>query len=168
MWFLSKRANEECEAVRDALERATSREGREGIVALGTLLAQLPEQVSQHTLRCSACRTFADELFEVGGMFDGEEAGAQPGPYFLKRVMTAIAERELELERGSQTWAAVPRLAYRLSLLASVVLLIAATWVYQMPRVSTSDGMTAQQSSEGLVEFGPLQDDLLVSTAAGR
>ena len=165
MWFLTKRASKECEAVCDALESGAGREESDGVVALGTLLTRLPEPVRRHILRCTDCRTFADELLEVRGTFAREESGAQPGPYFLARVMTAIAEREVELERSTQTWAAVPRLAYRLSVLASLVLLIAGSWAYQMPRASTNDGMTAQQGTEGLVEFGPVQDDLLVSVA---
>jgi predicted anti-sigma-YlaC factor YlaD len=163
MWLLSKRVNKECEAVRDTLEHGAGKEEFEGVIALSTLLARLPERVRQHITRCSECRTFADEMLEVRGIFEGEERGAQPGPYFLARVMTAIADREMELERGAQTWAAVPRLAYRLSLLASLLLLIAGTWVYQMPSASIQDGMAARQWSEGLVEFGPVQDDLLVS-----
>ena len=165
MWFLSKGVNKECEAVRDSLERGTGGEEFDGVIALGPRLARLPERVRQHIARCSECRTFADELHEVRGVFAAEDVGPQPSPYFLARVMTAIADRERELESGAQTWAAVPRLAYRLSILASLVLLIAGTWLYQMPSASTKDGMTAQHWSEGLVEFGPVQDDLLVSVA---
>src|ERR1700739_1865303 len=101
MWLLTKRADKECESVRDALERGTDQQ--EG-VALGALLAHLPERSRKHVSQCSDCRTFADELLEVRGMFANEETGARPGPYFLARVMAAIADREVELESDAQTW----------------------------------------------------------------
>lgn len=168
MWPSKKRTNRECEDTRDALERSTNQQAAAGIVALGTLLALLPEQARKHVSECSDCRTFADELLEVGGMFEAEEAGVQPGPYFLARVMAAIADREVELEKSAQTWAAVPRLAYRFSVLASITLLIAGSWLYQRPVHSvTVAGVSTEQSSEGLVEGGgtAIQDDFVLNTA---
>lgn len=168
MWLLKKRTNRECEDARDALERSMGQQEATGIVALGTLLAMLPEQARKHVSECSDCRTFADELLEVSGMFETEAAGVRPGPYFLARVMAAIADREVELEKSAQTWAAVPRLAYRFSVLASITLLIAGSWLYQRPAHSvTVAGVSTEQSSEGLVEGGgtAIQDDFVLNTA---
>ena len=166
MWLFTRGRQNECESVRDVLERATSGENRED-VALGTLLARLPEGDRQHVGDCTDCRMFADELLEVRGMFGHEQTGAQPGPYFLSRVMAAISEREAELEGSTQTWAAVPRLASRLAVLASLTLLIAGSWLYQQPRHTTTvAGISAEQNSEGLVEgsSNALQDDMLLSS----
>jgi hypothetical protein len=168
MWLLTKRTGKQCEGVRDTLERGTERREARGIVALGTLLARLPERGRKHVSECGDCRTFSEELLEVRGMLESEENGARPGPFFLARVMAAIADREMELEKSAQTWAAVPRLAYRLSVLVSLTLLIAGSWLYQRPvhtvRVA---GVSAEQSSEGLVEGGgtTIQDDFLLNTA---
>jgi len=164
MMWLQKIFDKDCESVRDALERGTE----EGIAADGTLLALLPERARKHVSECSNCRTFANELLEVHGMFAGEETGARPGPYFLARVMAAIADREAELDKSAQTWAAVPRLAYRVSVLASLTLLIAASWLYQRPGHGvTVAGVSAEQSSEGLVEGSgtTIQDDFVLNTA---
>ena len=109
MWLLKKRIGKQCEGVRDALERTTEQREAGEIVALGALLARLPERGRKHASECSDCRTFAEELLEVHGMFESAENGARPGPYFLARVMAAIADREMELEKSAQTWAAVPR-----------------------------------------------------------
>jgi hypothetical protein len=168
MWLLTKRTGKQCEGVRDALERSTEQREAEGIVALETLLARLPERGRKHVTECSDCRTFAQELLEVRGMFESEENGARPGPYFLARVMAAIADREMELEKSAQTWAAVPRLAYRFSVLVSLTLLIAGSWLYQRPaHTVTVAGVSVEQSSEGLVEGGgtTMQDDFLLNTA---
>ena len=165
-WFGKTRS--ECGAVQDALERTTSQGAADQVVALGTLLAQLPESCRTHLNVCGDCRIFADELLDVRGMFVGEPAGPQPSPYFMARVMASIADREWQLaEKETQTWAAVPRLAYRFSVLASLLLLIAGSWLYQKPSQQANlSVMNSDQRQEGLVEGGsPMPDDALVNLA---
>src|SRR5256885_12763897 len=113
MWLLTKRSGKECEGVRDALERSTEQRKASGIVALETLLARLPERGRKHVSACSDCRTFAEELLEVRGMFESEETGARPGPYFLARVMAATRDRGMPIVKRAQSCAAGPRLGYR-------------------------------------------------------
>jgi len=165
MLRLTGRIHKDCESVRDALERSVHGGESDRVVALGTLLTQLSDSARNHVSCCEDCRIFADELLEVRGMFRGDIAGPQPGPYFMARVMASIADREVQLENNSRTWAAVPRLAYRLSVLASLTILIAGSWLYQRPqRPSTVASVSTEQLSEGLVEgSGVGQDDLLVS-----
>ena len=181
MWLLTRGYKRECADFHDAIERISSVKRSEDVmalnnvardsmapdtIALDTLLARLPEGVRKHVNHCGDCRSAARELLEVRAMFQREDSGAQPGPYFLARVMAAIADRELELEKSSQTWAAVPRLAYRLSVLASLTLLVAGGWLYQQPHHATIAGVTTAQSNEGLVDGGgTIQDDFLLSSA---
>jgi hypothetical protein len=167
MWF-SGGYKRECVEFHDALERISSLEEPETLdtVTLQAFLARFPEPARQHVSACSDCRSAADEWLQVRGMFQHQDAGAQPGPYFLARVMAAIADREAELEKSSQTWAAVPRLASRLSILASLILLAAGSWLYQQPRHATVASASATQSSEGLVEGSnsTIQDDFLLNS----
>lgn len=165
MWGLTNKARGECERVCDALEASASAVGCDGAGSFAGILSQLPADLQEHVRACEACRMFADELAEVRGMLAARKNRVEPGPFFLARVMASIAAKETEMERKAQTWAEVPRLASRLALLASLGLLIAATWVYQMPP-STVTGWSAQQWA-GLTDTGTPQDDLLVS-AAGR
>ena len=168
MWF-SGGYKKECAEFHDALEPISSIEESETLdtVTLNTLLARLPDPTRQHVNACSDCRSAADEWLQVRGMFQHLDSGAQPGPYFLARVMAAIADREAELEKSSQTWAAVPRLASRLSILASLTLLVAGSWLYQQPRHATVASASSAQSSEGLVEGSnsTIQDDFLLNPA---
>jgi hypothetical protein len=176
MWRLSREYQSGCAEFQEALEQVSSVEQSEGVVAvesvaqddvaLGAFLSRLPEHARQHARACGDCRTAAAELLQVRAMFQSADTGAQPGPYFLARVMAAIADREVELEKSSQTWAAVPRLAYRLSVLASITLLVAGSWLYQQPRRATVAGVSATQNSEGLVEgtSGTAQDDFLLNS----
>jgi hypothetical protein len=167
MWSwprLSKNSQSYCDQVCDSLERTISPEHCDDVAALDTVLSQLPEGMRKHVYSCETCRIFADDRIEVRGIFAAREAKvAQPGPFFLARVMAAIADRELQLDYAAQTWAAVPRLASRLTVLASLGVLVAASWVYQMPKTTTTAGITSPQASEGLVDVGATQDDLLVS-----
>jgi hypothetical protein len=181
MWLLRRGYKRECADFHDAIERISSVNRSEDVVALNnaardsmapdtialdTLLARLPEGVRKHVNHCGDCRSAARELLEVRAMLPREDTGTRPGPYFLARVMAAIADRELELEKSSQTWAAVPRLAYRLSVLASLTLLVAGGWLYQQPHHATVAGVTTAQSNEGLVDGGgTIQDDFLLSSA---
>lgn len=176
MWFSIRGNKRECEGVRDALERCTGeRETQEA--SLDNLLARLPENERRHVSQCNDCRTFATELLEVRGMLAEEDAGAQPfvtqpgaqpGPYFLARVMARIAEREATLERSAQIWAAVPRLAHWLTVLAALTLLIAGSWLYEQPKHNANVSvMSAEQSPEGLVEGSTttVPDDFLLNVA---
>jgi hypothetical protein len=181
MRLLTRGYKRECADFHDAIERISSVKRCEDVMALNNvaresmapdtiapdaLLARLPEGARKHVNHCGDCRSAARELLEVRAMFQREDTGAQPGPYFLARVMAAIADRELELEKSSQTWAAVPRLAYRLSVLASLTLLVAGSWLYQQPHHATVAGVTTAQSNEGLVDGGgTIQDDFLLSSA---
>jgi hypothetical protein len=167
MWMRRRGYQSECTAVHDALESISSVEQPESAIALGSLLAQLPQDAQEHIRHCGDCRDFAGEMVEVRGIFRGEATGAQPGPYFMARVMAAIADREAEQEKSAQTWAAVPRLAYRLSVLASLSLLLAASWLYQQPRHDTVAGVNTAHSGEGLVDGSgtAIQDDFLLNLA---
>ena len=169
MWILgaSRKSMSLCDEVCNALERTTRQGIDEAQMTFGGLLAQLAPAHREHVASCEACRTFAADLVEVRVMFADQGGKPEPGPYFLTRVMASIAEKETMLERKAQTWAAVPRLAYRLSLLASLSLLIAGSWLYQMPKPTTVAGVNSQQLSEGLVDTGSTQDDVLLS-AVGR
>ena len=100
MWLLTRRMDRDCESVRDALERSTDQAQAEESVALGTLLSPLAEGARKHITQCSDCRTFADELLKVRRMFESQDAGARPGPYFLARVMAAIHSRMIAAMRS--------------------------------------------------------------------
>lgn len=161
MWALNNKRKGECERACNALEASTGADERVGVASLGPLLSRLPAELREHVRDCEACRTFADELAEARAILATRGNRAEPGPFFLARVMASIAATEAEIESKAQTWAAVPRLAPRLAVLASLGLLIAATWVYQMPS-STVASSVAQQWA-GLTDAGAPQDDLLVS-----
>jgi hypothetical protein len=163
MWRLTKKIATECESTQDALERGPIRAADAGVMTLGAL----PESARAHLAACSDCQIFANELMEIRTVLQRDLGGPQPSPFFLARVMASIANREVELEKSKQTWAAVPRLAYRLSVLACLTLLIAGSWLYQPPAHKAAMGVSAEQSSEGLVEGGTttIQDDFLLNTA---
>jgi hypothetical protein len=163
MWWKNK-TNRECERVCETLEAGAELRARGETAASVTALAQLPHAMRQHALSCEACRAFAEELAEAREILSVMRSKAEPGPFFLARVMASIASREAELEKQAQTWAAVPRLASRLTLLASLGLLIAATWLYQMPAATNFPGWNSSQWA-GLVDSSATQDDLLVSPA---
>ena len=168
MWFLSRGFKSECAEFHDAVERVSNvDEAALKGVAVESLLAQLPERARQHANVCGDCRSAAGELLEVRRLFRHEDNGAEPGPYFLTRVMAAITDREAELEKSAQTWAAVPRLAYRLSVLASLSLLVAGGWLYQQPRHVSVAGLSIAQNNEGLVEgtSATTQDEFLLNSA---
>jgi len=167
MWLFSRGFKSECAEFHDALEHVSNvDEIALNGVAVQSLLAQLPERARQHANVCGDCRSAAGELLEVRSMFQHEDNGAEPGPYFLTRVMAAITDREAELEKASQTWAAVPRLAYRLSVLASLSLLVAGGWLYQQPRHVSVVGVSTAQNNEGLVEgSSATPDDFLLNPA---
>lgn len=176
MWMLNNRIAKNCDATREELERTTGRQAMQEFTSLDGLLEQLPQNERLHASGCAECQLFAKDILELKTILAAEresERGsglrrAQPGPYFMARVMAAIAAREAEEDKSAQTWAAVPRLAHRLTVLASLTLLIAGGWLYQRPaQPNTVAGISAEQNSEGLVDGSStaVQDDFLLNAA---
>jgi hypothetical protein len=60
--------------------------------------------------------------------------------------MAAIAAKESELRQSLDAWDAVPRLAARLTWLSALALLVASTWLHQLPKPTPVSG------NEGAVE----------------
>src|SRR5258708_38151209 len=158
MWFQSNKIANECEAVRDAMERTSGGDAVESEAARLAVLASLSDRLRNHLNACDDCGIFAEELLQAREILRGAPYGPQPGPFFLARVMASIAGRESELEAKTQTWAAVPRLAYRLSVLASLLLLIAGSWLYRSPAPQTTiAAVISEQFSQGFVQGRNIQ-----------
>jgi len=163
MWnWLNRNVTRDCYEYCELLERTANPDHAAKTNA--AVFSSIPAKLREHAASCESCRTFADDILQVRAIFAEAGNRTQPSPYFLARVMATIADREFQLQTAAQTWAAVPRLASRLTVLASLGLLIAASWVYEMPKTSKSSTIASSgQAAEGLVDAGSVQDDLLVS-----
>jgi hypothetical protein len=150
MWSLLRRNQNECSRLRDALETA----------------GELAPQLLAHLSDCADCRAAAEELQKSRALLRGLPSnGAQASPWFVARVMTAIAARESELRRSAETWTVVPRLAARLTWISALVLLLAGTWLYEMPR-SAQSRSSSDTTAESLFDPSPspaAQDDVLAT-----
>src|SRR5467141_3763974 len=140
MWnLLRMRKNRgECSRLRDALEN----------VADVTALSSVQQK---HLAACPACQAASADISMTRIVLrDVPARAASPGPWFAPRVMAAIAARESELRDSLEAWAAVPRLAARLTWISALALLLASTWLYQSPQASPN---VAQNSgSQSTVE----------------
>jgi len=129
MWNLLKaRMNEKkCSAVRDALENALD-------------ASELSAPQRAHVAACAECQTAAEDILAARGVLAELPRASEPGPWFAPRVMAAIAARESELRQTLEAWAAVPRLAARLTWLSALAILLASTWLYQLPKSTPNSG----------------------------
>jgi hypothetical protein len=160
MWDLlsMKKNQEECRRLGDALDADAE-------------TSALSSSQRKHLAACPDCQAAADDILMSRTILREVPArAALPGPWFAPRVMAAIAARESELRHSLEAWAAVPRLAARLTFASAVVLLLASTWLYERPRpVPTS---AANQSAvESLFDSAPYagpQDDALLAQEKGQ
>src|SRR6266403_2902196 len=122
MWNLLRvRKNHgECSRLRDALEN----------VADVTALSSVQQK---HLAACPACQAASADISMTRIVLRDVRA-ALPEPWFAPRVMAAIAARESELRQSLEAWAAVPRLAARLTWVSALALLLASTWLYESPK----------------------------------
>ncbi len=153
MWnLLGMRKNQgECSRLRDALEN-----GRD--------LTALSSAQQEHLAACDQCQSASADIATTRALFrDVPARAASPGPWFAPRVMAAIAARESELRESLETWAAVPRLAARLTWISGLALLLASTWLYESPRFTQNAG--SQATVESLFDSpqsSPPQDDVVL------
>jgi hypothetical protein len=156
MFSLLKRDRATCKSLRDSLEDAS------GADALS------PVQ-RKHLAQCPDCQSAADELSMSRILLKKiPSVTATPAPWFAPRVMAAIAARESELRQSLEAWAAVPRLAARLTWISALALLLASTWLYGLPKSTPKPG--GQASVDTLFDIQPsaAQDDLLLAQERGQ
>lgn len=152
-----KKNRKECDRVLDALEN-----GAEGVTALSA--AQ-----REHLAGCADCQDAVDAFSVSRSVLQELPARPEePGPWFAPRVMSAIAAREAELRQSLDAWAAVPRLAARLTWVSALALLLASTWLYESPKHAPAS------QSQGAIEslFDAAQpaapDDVVLTMESGH
>jgi hypothetical protein len=164
MWNVLNKRDEECEHLLDLLDDPSAAPARARSVA--ELLEALPAAQRTHVDVCQNCRDTVRDVFEAREMVRGVVPQAQePGPWFVTRVMAAIAAKEKELSEVTKTWLAVPRFASRLALASCALLLVASTWVFES-RSATSVKQPSVVPAESLFEApqpSANQDDILIS-----
>jgi len=137
MWnLLRMRKNQgECSRLRDALENVVD-------------VAALSSAQQEHLAACPACQEASSDISTSRIVLRNVPARAPvPGPWFAPRVMAAIAARESELRQSLEAWAAVPRLAARVSWISALALLLASTWLYESPKFTQNSGNQATVES---------------------
>jgi hypothetical protein len=163
---LLNRRRDECERLQDLLESSA-------VNVLGgsieELVETLPAEGQAHFADCRGCREALQDMRTTREMLLGAVAPAEDGgPWFAKRVLSAIAARERELAFPASAWSMVPRFASRLAWASAIVLVAGSTWLYQRSAPSTIRQPAAASTQEYLFEAPspPMnQDDVLISMA---
>jgi len=153
----------DCSSLRDILESARLGGAWE--------VSALSGAQQKHLAACPQCQQVADDILMTRTILrDIPRHSEVSAPWFAPRVMAAIAAKELELRQSLDAWAAVPRLAARLTWVSALALLVASTWLYQSPAKT----QTATNGNQGSIEslFDSAQsgapDDVLPSTENGH
>jgi predicted anti-sigma-YlaC factor YlaD len=160
MWSLLKKDKDDCSRLRGALEVNPS-------------AAALAPPLREHLAACEDCQRALDEQSASRELLRAlPSRSLEPSPWFAPRVMAAIAARESELRRSLDTWAVLPRLAARLTWVSALALLVAGTWLYEVPRSAPQKSAT-DTSVESLFDSAPTQapapqDDLLRNMEAAE
>jgi predicted anti-sigma-YlaC factor YlaD len=115
----------------------------------------------KHLAACPACQAASADISMTRIVLRDVRA-ALPEPWFAPRVMAAIAARESELRQSLEAWAAVPRLAARLTWISGLALLVASTWLYQLPKFTPISGNeSAVESLFDSSQSSASQDDVV-------
>jgi hypothetical protein len=165
MWDLLNKRNEECKHLRYLLEDSAAAHAR--VESIEKVLEALPPAQRAHAAACESCRDALRDVVEAREILRRIAPRAEePGPWFVTRVMAAIAAREKELSEVTKTWLAVPKFASRLALASGALLLVASTWLYERPSIAPMKQPNAAASQESLFEMPQPpanQDDILIS-----
>ena len=163
---LLNRRRDKCERLQDLLESSAA----DVLVAsIEKLVESLPAEGRTHFADCRRCREALQDLLATRELLLGAVAPAEDGgPWFAKRVLSAIAAHERELAFPASAWSMVPRFASRLAWASAIVLVAGSAWLYQRSTPSTIRQPAAASWPEYLFEAPapPMnQDDVLISMA---
>jgi hypothetical protein len=154
MWNPLKKSDAECDRLRESLEEIGDGEA-------------LPKELRKHVSECQDCEDAVGELMASRALLSALPRQAGPGPWFVPRVMAAIAARESELRRSVDTWVIVPKLARRLTWVSALALVLASTWLFGRPATTPSTPTSTDLTGEPVYEnTAPVNnDELLLSLA---
>jgi hypothetical protein len=151
-----KKSDAECDRLRESLEELSDG-------------GALPEEMRKHASECRDCEDAVDELMASRALLSALPRQAGAGPWFVPRVMAAIAARESELRRSFDTWVIVPRLARRLSWVSALALLLAGTWLFGQPATTSSSPVVTDITGEPAYEnTAPVNNDELLQSLAEK
>jgi hypothetical protein len=152
----------DCEKTLDELERVSFED--DGLISAASVLQQVSAESRAHVARCAGCREAAEQFAEARNLLRPlAEKQAEPGPWFVTRVMAAIVAQEQEEEREG-VWSNVRRLAPRMVAVSTLLLVLGSTWAIHV-RNSERQQNQSEPYGEALFEPGtsaPLNDDVLV------
>jgi hypothetical protein len=167
MRSLINRRRDECGRLQDLLESSATESVLGG--SMEALFQNLPADGRAHFAGCRSCHEIVQELLATRELLLGALAPTEDGgPWFVKRVLSAIAAHEREMAFPASAWSMVPRFASRLAWGTAIVLLAGSTWLYRGSTPSTTRQPAAASSQEYLFEAPAPQmnqDDVLISTA---
>lgn len=160
MWALSSSRSSACKALHERLE-ASSGHSREQLTALCSAADRA------HLEACPRCSALVGDFLESRGLLAAIPAeSAVERPWFVPRVMAAIAARQGELRSPLAIWYLVPKIAVRLAWISAICLLLAGTWAYERPAVNHTTQPGADATPDSLFETTPTpatHDEVLVS-----
>jgi hypothetical protein len=155
----------DCEKTLDELERLPL-EG-DGLVSGEKLLELLSVESRAHAARCLGCRAAVEQFAEARDLLRPlSEMQAEPGPWFVTRVMAAIEVRERDEEREG-VWANVRRLAPRIVAFCTLLLVLGSTWAIHVKQKEVQQNK--MEPYEALFEPGPavpLNDDVMIGASS--
>jgi hypothetical protein len=157
----------DCQKTLDALEQVRI-EG-DGRVSVETVLELLSADSRAHAVRCLDCRAAVEQFAEARNLLQPlRQMQAEPGPWFVTRVMAAIEAREREEEREG-VWANVRRLAPRIVAFCTLLLVLGGTWAMRVRQREVQLQQNRMEPYEALFEPGPsapVNDDVMIGASS--
>jgi hypothetical protein len=157
----------DCEKTLDELERVQL-EG-DGLISGEKVLEQLSAEARAHAARCLGCCAAVEQFAEARKLLRPlAQMQAEPGPWFVTRVMAALEAHERQEEREG-VWANVRRLAPRMVAVCTLLLVLGSTWAIRVRH--TEMQQNKMEPYEALFEPGPaapLNDDVMIGTSSGE
>ncbi len=124
-------------------------------------------EITAHLERCAACREALEDARLARELLrEGLEPAAEPSGAFATRVLASIRAEQF---RRQQFWRPLGVLASRLALVAAMLLLVLAGYVFQFNPVHNRPQAAQTEVSAGLPEPAsqPATQDEILLTLAG-
>lgn len=127
----------------------------------------LAVEAHEHLSQCAECEAALEDFALARRALQRMRSTLdEPGPWFTRRVMNAIAAEEVELEETQNGfWISVRRLAPRIVAFATLLLMLGGTWMFAQRHAAQTRGQELLPA-EGLFELTPdpaTNDDVIAT-----